>query len=67
MQCPIIGLHKQGCRNLMKLVTYEALLQEMEYFQIYTSTSGHLLPKLHGNLPFVSKVHYKRYLCCLLF
>ena len=24
MQCPIIGIHKQGCRNLMKLCTHVA-------------------------------------------
>ena len=32
MQCPIIGIHKQGCQNLIKLGTYAAhktLLQEM--------------------------------------
>ena len=35
MQCPIIGIHKQGFQNVIKLGTYVAhktLLQEMEYF-----------------------------------
>ena len=43
MQCPIIGFHKQDCQILMKLGTYVAhmaLLQETEYFKIWTSSSG---------------------------
>ena len=43
MQCPIICIHKQGCQNLNELgiyIVHMALLQEMEYFLIWASTSG---------------------------
>ena len=49
LQCPMIGFHKQGCQILMKLFTYVAhmaLLQEMEYFKIWTSTSGVRAPSV---------------------
>ena len=49
MQCPIIFIHKQGCQNLMKLainIVHKALLQEIEYFLIWASTSGFRAPKL---------------------
>ena len=61
MQCPIISIHMQYGQNLMKLGIYKdhmALLQELEYFLIWASTSGVRVPpgakasfySLQGNL-----------------
>ena len=51
MQCPIIGIPKQGFQNSMKLGTYAAhiaFLQEMEYYKIWTSTPGVRAPSVAG-------------------